>query len=82
MSPQLGRTARGDLAPIPVAGSQKAGTAPCGARARGRARRRLSPLRPRPRPRPRPLGALSPNRLSIKLRPPELPGRKQASGAA
>lgn len=40
-----------------------------------------SPPGPRPRPRPRPLGALSPNRLSIKLRRPELPGRKQASSA-
>lgn len=33
---------------------------------------------PRPRPRPRPLGALSLNRLSIKLRRPELAPRKQA----
>lgn len=49
------------------------------ARERGRARLRLSPLRPRPRPRP--LGALSPNRLSIKLQRPELQGRKEASGA-
>lgn len=47
------------------------------ARERGRARLRLSPLRPRPRP----LGALSPNRLSIKLQRPELQGRKEASGA-
>lgn len=39
------------------------------------------PSPPGPRPRPRPLGALSPNRLSIKLRRPELPRRKQASGA-
>lgn len=39
------------------------------------------PSPPGPRPRPRPLGALSPNRLSIKLRRPELPGRKQASSA-
>lgn len=42
------------------------------------ARPRLSLPRPRPRPRPRPLGALSLNRLSIKLRRPELARRKQA----
>lgn len=81
MSSQRSGTEKGNLALIPLEPGVRVMGERRVARKRGRARLRLSPLRPRPPPThtPRPLGALSPNRLSIKLRRPELRGRKQES---